>query len=289
MASLISLSLFQLLKQVRRAVSRITHVIEVDGGLSGFYNQFEKDVTGMFTPQSTIEFFAQDKKADQEKRVDQPAEKQPKKSLTELSKPIEHVFIANVRQEEFFLSFITTGGIQVLDADGRIAPVPFVRRVASVLEKDPQRAGTYRLMYRFSGTRLELEPFRLNDFTPSYELLSSIKTLTLEMSVLALMDKETGPVSPDEPTTKDSGARKAAVVPSRTIALKVWDTKSMWETYKTLIPAYVKVSGIRADAVGIEYPFEIAAKVYAYSPYVEKEKSLFEALEDIARRVWKKS
>ena len=244
----------------------------------------------MFAPFSSIEAFAKkDKTASQEKeRKKIPfAPKKEEKPDETVSKPIEHVFELDVKNESFFWSFITTGGIQVLDARGAVTPVPFVRRVAYVLEPDPQRDRQYRLMYRFSGTQLELSAFKDAGFKPSYELITGIKQLTIELSLLDVAVKEAKPSAKD----KEGGEEKKSVqtvVPSHTITVKEWRSDEIWSKYKTLIPAYVKLSGVRADATGVEYPFVIVSKVYAYSPYVEKEKSLFEALEDIAKKIWKK-
>jgi hypothetical protein len=289
LASLISLSLFQLLKQVRRGVTRISHVIEVDTPLIGFYNQVEKDVTGMFAPFGSIEVYVQkDKAASREKeQTKMPVVKLLGDKDGPLSKPIEHVFELDVAHETFFWSFITTGGIQVLDASGEISPVPFVRRVAYVLEPDPEHRGHYTLWYRFSGTQLEVSAFRDKNFKPSYELISGIKQFTIELSLLEVAEKES---KPTEKTQEGTEAKKSTqtVVPSHTITVKEWRSDEIWTKYKTLIPAYVKLSGIRVDQAGAEYPFVIVNKVYAYSPYVEKEKSLFEALEDIAKTIWKK-
>jgi len=290
LASLISLSLFRLLNQTRRAVTRITNVIDVDMPLIGFASQLEKDVTGMFAPQSSIEAFA---KKDKEKTREEEKKKVPfyadkeKEPEPLPSKPIEHVFELDAKKGTFFWSFITTGGIQVLDSEGNITPVPFVRRVAYLLEKDPQRPDLYRMMYRFSGTDLELASFKSAKFKPSYELMGSIKQLSIELTVKEVVQKE-----PQEEPKKDQKKPEKPVekplIPLRSIALKEWKPDEIWDKYKTLIPAYVKLSGIRLDATGAEYPFEMVHKVYAYSPYVEKEKTLFEALEDIAKSIWKK-
>ncbi len=291
LASLISISLFQMLNQATRAVKRITNIIRVDMPLIGFYNQVEKDVTGMFAPFSSIEVFAQkDKAAAQEKEREKfPMQRKKTEEEPVVSKPIEHVFELNAKQDNFFWSFITTGGIQVLDADGNITPVPFVRRVAYLLERDPERPDRYRLMYRFSGTDLELGPFKAASFAPSYELMSGIKQLSIELSVLEVVEKEPEKKAADKKGKKEpEKAAKKAVVPSRTITIKDWNAEEMWNKYKTLIPSYVKLSGIRVDPIGVEYPFEIVCKVYAYNPYVEKEESLFEALENIAKQIWKK-
>ncbi len=290
-ASLISLSLFQLLNQVRRGVKRIVNVIEVDAPLMSFYNQVEKDVTGMFAPFSSIEVYSQKDKAASKEQDRKKVPFAPQKDEAgRTSKPIENVFELDVATQTFFWSFITTGGIQVLDASGNVTPVPFVRRVAYVLEQDPDRQGQFRLLYRFSGTQLELSAFKDSNFKPTYELISGIKSFNIELSLLEVAEKEAKKSEPSKGKEQEDDGKKAGqtVVASHTITVKEWRRDEIWSKYKTLIPAYVKVSGVRADLTGIEYPFVIVNKVYAYSPYVEKEKSLFEALEDIAKNIWKK-
>ena len=59
------------------------------------------------------------------------------------------------------------------------------------------------------------------------------------------------------------------------------------EEVKTLISAYVKLKGDIVDATGVEYPFEFMFKVYAYRPYKQKKQTLFEAIEEIAKSIFK--
>ena len=279
LASFVSLSLYQLLKTAGRGVKSINRTIEVDMPLSGFYNQVEKDVTGMFAPFSSIQKFAKkDFEAKKEKgnpfKKDTKEKKKPE--IKESAQPIEDVFDLDVQGDRFYWSFITTGGLQVLDIDGSVAPVPFVRRVAYVLEPDPQKPDVQRLMYRFSGTNLDNGAMKSSSFSPSYELISGIKQLSIELTLMEVVEKVKS--EEDEPKAP----------PKRTVNLKEWNVDEIWDKYKTLIPAYVKLSGIRVDMFGVEYPFEVVCKVYAYSPYIEKEKTLFEALEGIAGKLWKK-
>ncbi len=277
LASLVSLSLFQLLRTAGRGVKNINKTIDVDAPLSGFYNQVEKDVTGMFAPFSSVQKFAK-KDFEAKKEKESPFKKDKKEEKPE-AKPeldmeaIENVFELDAQGDRLYWSFITTGGLQVLDSDGNIAPIPFVRRVAYLLEPDPQNPEVKRLMYRFSGTNLDSGAMKSSSFSPSYELISGIKQLSIELTLMEVVGK------PKEGEEKP---------PVRTVSLKEWNVDDIWGKYKTLIPAYVKLSGIRVDMFGAEYPFEVVCKVYAYSPYVEKKKTLFEALEGIADKIWKK-
>jgi len=291
LTTLLSLSLFQLLNQARKAVKRITTVIEVDTPLIAFYNQVQKDVTGMFAPASSLDFYTDEEAAaarekDEEKFFGTPKKKEEKPKPT--GKPIERVFDLEVRSDYFFWSFITTGGIQQLDSDGVSAPVPLIRRVAYLLEPDQQRPGLYKLLYRFSSTVLEVEPFKAAQFTPSYELMHGIRTLSIELNLFEEQPEDESKSLQGEAPKK----QEQKTAPSKSIkqvALKEWKVDDIWSKYKTLIPAFVKLAGIRVDISGREYPFEMCFKVYAYNPLVKKEKSLFEALEDIAKQVWKKT
>lgn len=286
LASFVSLSLFQLLRVAGRGVRGINKTIEVDMPLSGFYDQVEKDVTGMFAPFSSIQKFAK-KDFEAKKQKGFPFKQDEKEKPPEIKldmQPIENVFELDVKGDQFYWSFITTGGLQVLEADGSITPTPFVRRVAYVLEPDPQRPEVQRLMYRFSGAKLDA-PLKSSSFSPSYELISGIKTLAIELTLMQVEQKEAPKEDQEEGETKE--AKPEAKATTRTVSLKEWKVDEIWDKYKTLIPAYVKLSGIRVDIFGAEYPFEVVCEVYAYSPYVEKEKTLFEALEDIASKIWK--
>ncbi len=290
LASLVSLSLFQLLRVSGRGVRGINKIIEVDLPLSGFYDQVEKDVTGMFAPFSSIQKFAK-KDLEAKKQKNFPFKRDEKEKPPEIKfdmQPIENVFELDVKGDQFYWSFITTGGLQVLEADGSITPTPFVRRVAYVLEPDPQRPEVQRLMYRFSGAKLDA-PLKSSSFSPSYELISGITKLSIELTLMQVEEKEAPKEGKEEEKNQKAKEPEAtAKATKRTVSLKDWKTDEIWDKYKTLIPAYVKLSGTRVDIFGAEYPFEIVCKVYAYGPYVEKEKTLFEALEDIASKIWKK-
>ncbi len=280
LASLVSLSLFQLLRVASRGVKNIEKVVTIDAPLSGFYDQVEKDVTGMFAPYSSVQQYAQkDFEARKEKNFpfkrDDKKEQEPTVTLD--MEPIENVFVLEASGDQFFLSFITTGGLQQLEANGTITPTPFVRRVAYVLEPDPQQSGVQRILYRFSGAKLDLGAMR-SAGAVSYELVSGITALSIELTLLEIENRQ----------KEGEEKEQKAVATTRAVTLKEWKVQEIWDTYKTLIPAYVKLSGIRVDIYGAEYPFEIVCKVYAYGPYVEKKKTLFEALEGIASKIWKK-
>jgi prepilin-type N-terminal cleavage/methylation domain-containing protein len=286
-SSLLTLSLFQLLQQTRKAVRRITNVIAIDEPFIALYNQLEKDITGMFAPNSSVEAYREKDKKEKAEKDEKKAEKkeeksqekpEPKKEL----KPIKDVFVLDAKKEQIFWSFITTGGLQVLDSEGTIVPQPALKRVVYMLEKDPQRPDVYRFMYRFSALNLDLNAFKGADFTPSYELISGIKRLEIELTLFEIPEKTEAapPGKKEQPAPEKKQPLKPATV-------KEWQEEEIWKKYKTLIPAYVKIKGDIADATGVEYPFEFMFKVYAYRPYKQKEQTLFEAIEEIAKSIFK--
>ncbi len=282
-SSLIALSLFQLLQQARKTVRRITNVIAVDEPSIAFYQQLEKDVTGMFAPSSSLEFFSEKEKAEKgpDKKGQKPDEKEVKASV---KRPIENVFMLDAHKETPMWSFITTGALQVLDADGTVLVQPAVRRVLYMLEKDPQRPEVFRLMYRFSAEQLEVNALKAADFSPSYELISGLKNLEIELTLFEQEEKKAD-AAPDKKAAGEQAAKKP---PPKPATIKEWNEEEIWTKYRTLIPAYVKLKGAIVDVTGLEYPFEYMFKVYAYRPYKPREKSLFEAIEEIAKSIFKK-
>ncbi len=290
MASLVSLSLFQLLTNVSKSVKRITNVIEVDLPSMAFYNQVEKDVLAMFTPRSSLMMYAEKEEKEQAEKKQKLAEKALKQEEKKQKiKGITPVFSMEGKKDSFFWSFITSGAIAMLDADGSLLPMPSTRRVAYVLVPDPARPGTMRLMYRFSSKELSAEALKKSDFSPSYELVSGIKNLEIEVTLIEFAQKE-------EQDKKGAGEGSPKdEKKGTTVVIKEWREEEMWQKYKSLIPAYIKLKGTIADPAGIEYPFEFLFKVIAYNPWTPKkakkekdqEQNIFKKLEEIAGRVFK--
>ena len=220
-ASFISLSLFQLLSTTRRSVRRIANVVEVDVPLMSFFSQVEKDITGMFTPRNARAAYA----------------KKGRDSLPQ-------VFVLEGKNESLFLSFITTGGVALLDKDGGLVALPAVRRVAYTLEKDPQRPQVMRLMYRFSDKELSGEALKKPTFAPSYELVSGIKNIEIECTLFERAEKK-GDGKKSKMAQNDEPQKK-----STTTIIKEWNEEEIWEKYASLIPAYVRLKGTIQDRIG---------------------------------------
>lgn len=306
-AGMMAMSLFQLITQTRKVASRIVNVIEVDQHFMGFYNQLQKDVMGMFAPASSIQALRdKDEKAQKEKAQQQrqgPDERkpnatgdkreqkpeQPGGSLPTNRKPVEGVFVLDAHQDRFFWSFITTGGLAFLESDGKPQLLPHSRRVAYVLEKDPQRPGTYRLMYRINNAKLDLADIKAAHYYPSFELMSGITKFEIELTVFEVEKKDAQKDAAVQKKGSEEIAGKSKPAPKpQPAVVKEWNEAEIWEKYKTLVPAFVSIRGAVADRTGREYPFECLMKVTAYNPYVAKEKSLFEAIEEIAQNIFGK-
>lgn len=277
MAALISLSLFQLLTTTRKSVRRITNVIDVDIPLMAFYNQIEKDVLGMFAPRSSVHAMAAKYKETKEKKPDEKSPKEEKKE----QKPVPAVFVLDGKNDSLFLSFITTGALVLMDKDGALIPTPAMRRVAYLLERDPQRPGVMHLMYRFSDKELSAEALKNPAFSPSYELITGIKQLEIDSTLIEMVEKKEGSQAPQ---AKEIGKKGSSTT------IKEWNEQEVWQKYKSLIPAYVRLKGSVVDLAGIEYPFDFLIKVVAYNPYKEQEKeqNIFQKLESLAEQIFNK-
>ena len=257
MAALISLSLFQLLTTTRKSVRRINNVIEVDVPFMAFYNQIEKDVLGMFAPRSAIQWYAKKEKTEKGDQSLLPA------------------FALDGKQDSLYLSFITTGGLSVLEKDGSLIPTPAMKRVAYLLERDPARPGVMRLMYRFSGTQLSAQALKQAQFSPSYELITGIKNFEIECTLIEMVEKKKAD------TKSKETAKKTSTV------LKDWNEEEIWKKYKSLIPAYIRLKGTILDLAGLEYPFDMLIRIPSYRPFQEKEEDIFEKIENLAKEFFK--
>ncbi len=267
-SSLMVISLYQMLSQTRRGVARITDIMDVDVPLMALYTQLEKDVTGMFAPQKALKPYVEKEMKKKQAQAKQQAAQQATQqspaqgAQQEKKAPEDSVLIIEQKGTDLFWTFITTGGLQTLDKDGKLVVVPYVRRVAYLLEKDPNNPAALRLMYRYEADRTDVKSLRAPQFSPSYEIASGIKNFSVELTVYE---------APEE--KKDTAQQEQKPAESKTppAALKEWKESEVWEKYKSLIPAYVTIRGSRVNPAGtVEYPFEFVFKVYAYDQYKPK-------------------
>jgi len=254
-SSIVAMSLYQMFFKTSKIVKEIVQIINIDEPIYPIYNQLQNDITGMFAPHATVNFYLKtlDKK-DKDKKPEAKNE-QPKSPEKEEEKKqeniVKNVFYVEVKEKGYlFLSFITTGGIAYLEANGSIAPHSFMRRVAYVVEEDSMRPGTLTLSYRFNNEALGLDLIKKPGFYPSYKVLSGIKNFSIEFIIFELSDK------------KDASKKGSKIV------LKEWKEDEIFEKYKALMPAYITLKGEYTDEVGkVVHPFEFNFKVYGYSNY----------------------
>lgn len=268
-SSLMVISLYQMLSQTRRGVARITDIMDVDVPLIALYTQLEKDVTGMFAPQKALKPFIEKEMKKKQAQTKQEAQQRQQQTPSipataqEKKAPEDPVLVIEQKGTDLFWSFITTGTLQTVDREGKLVPTPYVRRVAYMLEKDPNNPAALRLMYRYETDRTDLKPLRAPQFSPSYEIASGIKNFSVELTVYEAVEEKKANAE------QEQKGQEKKVPPSA--ALKEWKESEVWDKYKSLIPAYVMIKGSRVDSAGkIEYPFEFMFKVYAYNQYRPK-------------------
>lgn len=275
-SSIISLSLYQMLKQSSKTVAAVVRIIDTDLPIMPFYNQLELDITGMFAPESSIESYVQKlKKVEENSKENNETKEESTNSVkTDIDqknkkdvniKPVPEVkeenkeFIKNIfyikTNPGFIFSFITTAGIQTLEFDGSLKPTTFVRRVAYTLETDEKIPNTFKIIYKCdsSSSLLNIENIQSPNFTPSYELISGIKDLKIRFTVFEFKQKE----DDENQGNKDQ----------KNVKLTEWQEEDIFQKYQTLIPAYILFKGTLVEPNGVEHPFEFEFKVPAYSPY----------------------
>lgn len=260
-ASMVTITLYQLTSQTQKAVKNIISIVDVDVPLLAFYSQLERDVTGMFTPLSTQKA---NKPGAEPPKSPGPQEKPPEQKSPEMAdekptekkeeKKVEQVFFLEEKEGQIICSFITTAAIQKFDKNGPINTEPFIRRVAYIFEKDPTKPGLMRLLYRYNTDNLSVDAILKSDFKPNYELANHIKSLSIEVGVF-------------EPVEKAEGQEQK----SSSAKLTSWKESEIKDKYKTFIPAFVNVKGIFTNKAGNEeYNFEFMFKVYAYQEFKPK-------------------
>lgn len=258
-SSLVGISLYQMFFQTSRTVREIVQVIHADEPIYPIYNQLQNDITGMFAPRATVNFYiktladATDKDAKSQEKKEQPKLNDNKDEAKKNDNIIKDVFFVETKESGYlFLSFITTGGVSQLEANGSLVPNSFVRRVAYVIQDDPSRPGTMKLSYKFNNESPAIDFIKRADFYPSYKILDGIKDFVIEFTIF-------------EPQTSENKDKPKS---TERVILKEWNEEEIFEKYKALIPAYITIKGSYTDAAGkVTHPFEFDFKVYAYSNY----------------------
>lgn len=260
-SSMLSVSLWQMFKQISRSVDYLSKIVEIDQPLIPFYNQLELDITGMFVAQSTSQAFL--KKYPEKEESSEQEKAQAKKEKAPEENYIKNLFYINAARDSITLSFITTNGIRNLDVNSTESKVslkaePLIKRVAYILEPDPKHPNVKRVMYK-SSDNLNLDNILRSDFNPTNQIFSNVKDFNVELSLF-------------EPVTVKPGEEKKESQ-KRSTTIKEWSEEEVFKKYKALIPAYITIRGSYTDLrAKLEYPFEFKFKVEGYQEIKEEKK-----------------
>ncbi len=248
-SSMLLVALYQMFRQVQRSVISINNVIDIDTPLITMYDRFQSDIDGMIVPSS----YKAELKALQEK--------EKKASPASTSKKLEHVFDYSLSDKKMKLTFLTTGGIKLIDtstdSSGKSSPIvalkPYIRRVYYALEPDAQNPGTYTLLWGQS----EGSSGSLDDIAAlkKFELAWGIKELSMSFAVY------------DVPESSDTAKGKPTLV-----TLTTFNAKEVFEKYKTYVPAFITIKGVVSDQRSVrqqDFAFEFSVPAYTI-PAVEK-------------------
>lgn len=281
-ASVLSISLYQLLKQTTRIVGTINNSVDVGEDLMSFYPQIEKDISAMAIPISSARYYdelfneelkQQNNQKSSESQKDQnnlqntnaqnsgsqnanlQNSDQKNKDLEEKKKNIiQDVFFLENKKDSFLLSFITTGGLSEFDVKNGFAELkvgPTLKRVAYELTKETD--GTSILKYRISRTSLDISSIRKTG-GEEYILLSGVKNFSITLTVFEPID------SNNKQKTK-----------AQNQSLEQWD-EDMIKKYKSLVPAYIEFRG-QIDKDNQVTDFDYKFKIYSYKQFVPEKDS----------------
>ncbi len=239
LASFISVSVYQLFFQTQRSVRFVSDVIQADMPLPVFYNQLEKDITGIIN-QPFI--YKQASKSQLSNLLDlvegafNIASKEPTNKSEVEEVVVKDLFIAS-SEGAYSMSFVTTSGIQPLESGGSIKPEPRVKRVSYRLEPDPyaDNPAILRMMYRQSSD-LNADLMSSDNQASSYELITNIISVKARYGVYR-------PLSAREDDKQEV---------SDIVWLENWDPQAVKQEYKTVIPAYIEYTIVFADPNNIE-------------------------------------
>jgi prepilin-type N-terminal cleavage/methylation domain-containing protein len=234
--SLLTMSLYQIFRNIQRSVARMTSAIEIDSPIITFYNQLERDILGIFTPRNIKE-----KKATGPKQDNQ-------------EKKIENVFVSSNKNGRVSFNFITTGGYQLIDGSGNAVLAPYNKRVFYSIEPDGNRQNMFILTY---GQTHNLDA-EITPHIKKYELAKNIRRFDIEFKV----------IEPTKQAEKESAKKQRKL-----IHMTQFSPKEVSEKYHTHIPAYIEIKGAYLDPrTNFEVPFKYIFQVPAYIiPEVPKE------------------
>lgn len=242
--SVLLLSIFGVIRQIQRAVRQVSTTIEKGTVASTFADQIERDVLGMFSPDIL------------QQELKKPSSTTQNTQIKEQLKKWEPIYSVQKSDKGLLWSFITTGGLETVTAQGQILTQPLVRRVLYKLEPQQDSRQVFRLLYGYAVDDLDFNKLMSKPSEQLYELARNLTDVTLEQTVLE--------VAKPKPAGKESVAQDKPQ-PPKPVTLPTWNADEVREKYKTAIPAFVKLSGkLTSTLAGQQTPFIFEFAVPGY-------------------------
>lgn len=275
----VSVVIFVSFNQTQKSSTRIDEIISLDSRVSVLQNQLEKDITGVFVPNSMV--------PKPNEKVEQKAKKESKeKKEEEVAKPdtqkVEKLFYsANQGKNLKELTFITCNPLQIYGQSR-----PRIARVTYLLKEDVLRRGSFAL-YR-------QESSKLNDTKGGfeYQIADGIKEFRVEYTVL-IEKKEEEQKQKDAKEQKKSSELKT--FSDWTFADKASSTQ---KESNFLIPMFVNVKVVFWIDVAntAQQFFEFKYFIYAFDSQFprkpaknvfaeEKMQNLVDTIDDIKKKM----
>jgi prepilin-type N-terminal cleavage/methylation domain-containing protein len=243
--SVLLLSIFGVIRRIQQSVRQVSGTIDKGTVASVFADQLERDVLGMFSPD-----------------IVQQELKMPsgKTQIKEQIKKWEPVYSVQKSDRGLVWSFITTGGLEVVTAQGRILTQPLVRRVLYKLEPQQESRQLYRLLYGYAVDDLDFNKLASKPSEQLYELARNVTDITLEHTVFEVAQPQQS-----QKSIEQAGAAQEKLQLPKPVTLSTWSTDEVREKYKTALPAFINLSGTfvsRLTEQQTPFVFEFAVPSY---------------------------
>lgn len=255
-ASILSLMIFGFVNQTARVNAHVASTVDYGLEMSIVYAQLERDLMAIMVSESSFASYkrslkkgAQDKK---EEVVDAQSEKKTEKRTREIAPP----FFVQVHDERLELLYFTT--TNRLKRHKVFAP--YNSRVVYRLIADEGLPGYFKLVRSEAHSLTRPINDFLNGDVSGHVLLSRIKSLSIKLFVPEDQKSESKKEGSDKnipAATEKSAAQEKFSYKE----LTSWNPSELKKaTY--MVPAYVEISGVRADIDGKRMrPFTIACKI----------------------------
>lgn len=258
-ASILSMTLYQSFEQIQRGVKTIGVTMDQNALMPVVYNQMERDISGIFVPQSVYDSYK--KKFATEGKKNKIDETQESKRL------MNNVFLGENRSDSLHkISFITTNRLPLYSSTE-----PYCNRVIYTLK--PEVDGLFTLV-RQETSRLDISTKELKGVR-EFEMLKGVQSLKISYMIPEKFEFNDA--------KKNQGKAQALVEgigeeQRKYKELSSWSAESVKALYKNqnsygvyyMIPAFIKVEGRCVDSVTSRiYRFEWFFKVFGFSGFEE--------------------